>query len=490
MRMSSKGWLAVMVLATLIEIGCGETYRPTIIPNPVTPPAPQNFHATFTANTNGAANPGSALEIDVSGDTKAGQANMGIGPVHLAIQPGSVSQSTRVYTANNTNDSVSVFTASSSLGTIGTPVTINLTPGSQPVFVTSTESTSMYVANAGNNTVNALSGSTNAVTATICLNSNNPQCPGVTPSADGIHPWAMAETPDGHKLYVVNRDSSNVTSINSVDRSIASVIPTGATPQWAAARNDSKRVYVLAADGTLSTIDSEYTSGTVDTVLSTQQVGAGANFFAYDGRLNRLYIPFPTGTTVAIYNVALDPPTLMNTIDLTQPITPGGNDAPCPGGCSPVSATALQDGTRAYFASFNVDPNSANCTSTQVVGQALQPCIALQVTVLDETSNTVRSVIRVPEFAQGLQGLTTIVNCADPTQVRFRFVATSSADSSKVYVSSCDAGSIETIKTSNDSFILALTEPVSILNPIRLNPGSPTPTYPPPQTPQFIVAGP
>ena len=111
-----KGRLAATVLAALICISCGDVYRPTIVPQPVTPPNPENFHAIFTANANGTANPGSALQIDVSGDTTAGTTNVGIAPVHIAAQAGSSSILTRIWAANPGSDSVSVFTGSGSVG--------------------------------------------------------------------------------------------------------------------------------------------------------------------------------------------------------------------------------------------------------------------------------------------------------------------------------------------------------------------------------------
>jgi YVTN family beta-propeller protein len=470
MNMLSKGRLPALLLASLICISCGDTYRPTIVPNPVTPPDPQNFHAAFTANSNGAVNPGSALQLDSSGDTNAGTTKVGIAPVHIAAQAGSVATSIRVWAANPGSDSVSVFSSAGTLGQIGTATTLNLEPGAHPVFIHSTENSAMYVANAGNGTVNAMSTGVLAITATIPV---------------GTTPWALAETPDGHKLYAVNRDSNNVTSINTTDRSIAATIPVGVSPQWAAARSDSKRVYVLASDGTLSSINSEFTSGQQDTVVN-EQVG-GASFFYYDNRLNRLWVPHSTGTTVGIFDAAADPPRLLNTIDLTAPITAGGSDAPCPAGCTPVGVTALQDGTRAYIVSYALDSTTSNCITTQVVGQVAQPCVALQVTVIDETNNTVRSVIRPPEFAAG-SPVTTTVNCA--TDARFRLFAVSSADSTRVHVASCDAGGVLTFRTSDDTYVTTVKAPVSVLNPIQYNPNNPTSLFPPPQSPLFLIAGP
>jgi DNA-binding beta-propeller fold protein YncE len=90
------GWVAAIALATLLELSCGQIYRPVVIPINITPPAPANFHAVFGISVNAAFNPGTALQIDVSGDSDIGQANMGINPTHAAILP----NNSRVFVAN------------------------------------------------------------------------------------------------------------------------------------------------------------------------------------------------------------------------------------------------------------------------------------------------------------------------------------------------------------------------------------------------------
>jgi hypothetical protein len=87
MTVRRVGWLAAMFVAIVFWMSCGEVYRPVVIPIANTPPNPQNFHAVFGINNNVAPNPGTALQIDVSGDSNIGQANMGINPTHAAILP-------------------------------------------------------------------------------------------------------------------------------------------------------------------------------------------------------------------------------------------------------------------------------------------------------------------------------------------------------------------------------------------------------------------
>jgi len=93
-------WVAAIVLVTWLEISCGQIYRPVVIPINITPPNPANFHAVFSIAVNAPYNPGTAFQIDVSGDSDIGSANMGINPTHVAILP----NNSRVFVASAGGD--------------------------------------------------------------------------------------------------------------------------------------------------------------------------------------------------------------------------------------------------------------------------------------------------------------------------------------------------------------------------------------------------
>jgi DNA-binding beta-propeller fold protein YncE len=94
------GRVTVILLATWLELSCGQTYRPVVIPINITPPNPANFHAVYSIAVNAAYNPGTAFQIDVSGDSDIGSANMGINPTHAAILP----NNSRVFVASAGGD--------------------------------------------------------------------------------------------------------------------------------------------------------------------------------------------------------------------------------------------------------------------------------------------------------------------------------------------------------------------------------------------------
>jgi YVTN family beta-propeller protein len=421
---------AVVLLLMSICISCGQTYRPVATPIPPTPPNPGFSHLALVISGNGSNNPGASTSIDVSGDTAVSQSTVGLMPAYAAI----VLNGTRVYVANSLDDTVSTFSPSTA-----TPVTtISLPGGSHPSFVGTTENTSVYVANSGNNTVSA-----------IFINSNVVEPP-IYGIPVGVNPVSLAETPNQQKLYVANKGNSgggggSVTSINPIDRSVNPPIAnaTWVSPVSVVARSDSNRVYVLdQGSGLVSPIDTAS-----DSVLSPAQcghnpcsvsVGVGANFMLYDPTRNRIYVSNPAKNTVTYLDASSDA--------LPAVVIPVAN---------PISVAVLPDGTRAYVSSASV--NGGTVTS--------------RVTVINASVGTVRTTIPLTtvEVAPGCG--------SNPSELSMA----ASADSSRVYVGNCDAGNVAIIQTLNDTLLLQMPAPQSA----TFKDGSPLP-----QNPVFVVAGP
>src|SRR6202166_5379793 len=162
------GWVAAIALATWLEISCGQVYRPVVIPVSITPPNPANFHAVFGISANVPFNPGTALQIDVSGDTSIGVANVGVNPPHAVILP----NNSRVFVASagslfagDTDVFTAFFPAAGSSTATGVSTTTTFTlPNVGPInpatnlpfrcsylpdFVATSQTTSVFVANYG-----------------------------------------------------------------------------------------------------------------------------------------------------------------------------------------------------------------------------------------------------------------------------------------------------------------------------------------------------
>jgi YVTN family beta-propeller protein len=522
MSLRRVGQLAAIVLPALLCVACGQVYRPVVIPcsvggvpgcPPATPPIPANFHTVIGISANIANYPGGALQIDVAGDAIIAETptsdisalNLGDNPTHAAIFP----NNSRVFVASAASalpgggvDVISSFTPATQTPVMGAVNTISMPTGSQPVFVSTTQNNAVYVANFGANSVSAINTSLNVVSNTAAV---------------GANPVALAETPNGNKLYVANQGDNTVGSLNTADLSSNVVTGfSGQIPVWVVARGDSQKVYVLTqGDGQLVTIDVA-----TDTVVCaptplpcSPSVGAGANFIFLDPHLNRLYVTNPATSMVYVFSDtdgANDTPTQLAAISFAA------GSAPCFLGCMPTSVTALPDGSRFYVASYQLPAGA--CPDTTVTGT----CVIPSLTVFDANSLT-------PKIAPALTLLTSLPPCTvtptnscntnwpfvtnqyavplvtscnspvfpalyTPSAPRFRVFTTAAVDSSRVYVSICDAGYIAVINTTssntNNSGGGTPADTVVTDLPAAFNGGPPQSNgYPANQNPIFLLTG-
>ena len=374
---------AGVALLALLWIGCGNEFRP--VATPTFPPGgdPQSARQAVSVNNSGGA-VGSTTNINVSGDTVVASHTVGRGPVHA----GTTSGGARIYVANLGDDSVSTYLTAVA-GAV--PVTISLPAGSAPVFAHSRESVHMYVANSGTGTVGVIDTQINVLTDLISVGNN---------------PVALAELPTGTKLYCANQNDGTVSVISTVDKLVLATIPVGNMPSFMITNDTGAFVFVAnQADGTVSVIDT-----TTDTVTATLGVGAGANFLFFDNSLKRVYVTNRTAGTVSVIRTDVSPPVVLG-----GPITVGA---------TPVSVTALADGSRAYVA------NSGAGT----------------VSVIATSSNTVSKTITVG---------------TNPVSIA------SSSDSTKVYVANRGSNNISIIRTTDDTVVLnaptTTSQPVWVL---------------------------
>lgn len=465
MSLVRKGKIAAQLFCFLICIACGDVYRPTIIPQPVPPPDPRNFHSVLALNQNTTFNPGTGMQVDVSGDSESGVTMVELGPVHAALI------NAKVWVANSLSNSVSVFTPATTASNITASSDINLPAGFSPAFVHSTETANTYVASptspnptAGRGIVVAIGTSNNVVSASIPV---------------GTNPVAMAETPNGQELYVVNHGDATVTHIHTVDLSVVTpAIAVGTSPSLAYARADNQRIYVLN-QGSITTINSFD-----DSIVNggATAVDAGANFMSYDSHLNRLYVTSSLGF-LYVYNAAVDPGSTGPPFLMKQIAIPGaGNCAQC----VPVSVAALPDGTRVYVGSAVETTDTTKCS--QPIGLPAVNCFLTQVTVVDAVSLALRTTspnpIPVPAASATVPAGSPVYTEANCASVRFRVSMAAGGDSSHVYLAACDAGGVASINTSNDTYVVSLPSPVSAFAPIQTNAN--IPAQPPPQNPVFL----
>ena len=531
MSLRRSGRLAAVMVLTLLCISCGQVYRPVVIPTTTVPPNPANFHAVFALNSNGsyapAAQPpafsysaGTAMQIDVSGDTRNGVANMGINPTHAAI----LTNDSRVFVASAGSiepggvDVITAFTPAfafsigSGLSNLTTFSLPTAPPGSPagvypylPDFVVAGQS-SVFAANYGTETlVGGLTVTTDSIAVlSPLLNTvtNIVYLPG------GSHPIALTlvQNTNVNKLYSANQGtntvSSTVSSFNVVDMSQNTLNFSGITPVWMVARGDGQKVYVLTqGDGQLITIDTA-----TDTVSGSVPVGIGANFVLYDAHLQRLYVTNPANSTLYVFSATGGPgdtPQLLNAINLAG-VAVSGNYPTCANLC-PVSVTALPDGSRVYVASYKLSSCSDPVFSTSCK-------VVPQVTVIDAPSNMVKttvfplpvgqggttppsiseSVDCIPSVPYSPAGVTIPGTSTPAFSTRFRLSTAAAADSSRVYVGVCDAGSVAIINTTTNTITLGGNVADTLITNLPAPFGAgipPANSEPPAQNPIFLLTG-
>ena len=423
--------LAAVFLLIAHWAACGDVYRPVANPIPGPSPSPQPVGHVYSVSANGLSSSnalfgrGSMSRIDVSGDSVISSFTSGLAPVHAALTV----DGTRLYVVNSGEDTV---TASPNAFT-SQAVTIDLVPvcdsagcpAVHPVFIQTTEGGKMYVAGSGNGTISFIDTNNNAVSRTVAVNpafaANPPGQPLPLPDRNS-RPTALAELPNGSKIYSANSGNNTVSAVNTVDGTVARVIGLGASPVYVVAAGDSAHVFVLDSSGTISVIDT-----LSDAVVSSVPAGAGANFLFYDRTFNRIYVTDANPASPALRLFDISGSTLVPHGAGIAPIAAAPGSL-CSSAPLPTSVTVLGDGSRAYVASYQADPN----------------LVCAQATVIDTGTGLVTKTIALPQAPN----ISSQNNC---DLARFRVFAASSnggtSSNFKVYVSQCDAGLVSVIDT-------------------------------------------
>jgi len=506
-RFACLGFVLCLYIATS---GCGDTFRPIIIPNPPTFPNPAATNTVVSINDNGPLVAGSAIAIDVSGDSVSSIANNGIHPIFAAQQSASeILVLNQAVTASETGvTGASLATTDCLLSVPPPPNTLyvyNVCPSITELNFTSTSIGSTNTITLPNySSPNFVAVAPSATTAYVTLptyptDPSNPQTsivpsvgiinigvttkglvgtvPVVRSPSPGANPYALAVTPDNTKLYVANDSGCPATngtcsiSAFNTNNTALSLSPRGVTgslsspPIWLSARSDSQAVYVLEASGTLAYISIASTTGP-DVLTEEPSISVpGAVKMVYDGNLNQLYIP--GGSQVAIVDVSQSVPATLATIPITAVVaaTRSASD-PCAATTiatlNTIDVAALPDNTQAYAGTYY----------EAAVGGVNYICP--QVTAINTTSNTPEPpVIAIPGFA---------AYDAFCASTRFRVTMSPGGDSTRAYLASCDGGMVNIIDTSTDSYIENQPVPAGTLT------GTGGQNLP--QNPVFLLAGP
>jgi YVTN family beta-propeller protein len=316
--------VTTLVLAVLVA-GCGETFRPVVLPEPQPGPDPQAPKQALVLSTTGAA-PGIGTHINLAGDTNVGQSQLGLEPVHAL----SYANNTRVIVANRGSSNLSSY---STISPVNPSVnTVTLPTGAQPTFLFSNQpNATVFVAMSGLNAVGVVSLGSLLFTTQIPLPAT---------------PVALTGTSDGNKLYSANANGT-VSVIDARNHVVNGTINVGGAPVYATVSSDSQFVYVVNGGGFVSVINTA-----TDALHTTPSVtvGTAPTFAFFDARLQRLYVPNSGSNSLSIINV--DRLSATGFLTVTN----------VPVGTAPKYATALPDGSKVYVS--NSGSNTVTVIST------------------------------------------------------------------------------------------------------------------------------
>lgn len=428
------------VFAAVLLAGCNDTLRQFIVPVPKPGGDTQALGNAVVLSTNPVGN-GSAMHIDVPGDTLTGVVTVGPSPVFLGKAGASVF-------AINGDGTITTYLALAPLS--GNVNTITPFPSISGTVAGGTSSSGgFFTANNTSNNVSVVNGS--AMTQLVQLVG-----PGVVPAPK---PVAVAGNASNSKIYVVSQVTNTVTVVSTTDNTVTQIIKVGVNPIWAVMSANGVDVFVVSqGDGTaanpggVSVIDT-----TLDQVIPCTpgasctapgiagpctpsgsplctliNVGfnpatSSPNFAFYDPNRQRLYVSNTGEASMSVIradglNLGVTPqivPGLLANIQLSG---------------TPVSVAALNDGSRAYAALGNC-PAGTNHTTLLA---NLAACTGNLVSVIDATALRETSTLTVGAGAVSVDV---------------------SGDALHAYAVAANAGTVADIRVATNSVLISFPAP-------------------------------
>jgi DNA-binding beta-propeller fold protein YncE len=374
---------AVLAAVALVA-GCGSAYRPAVTPINSSGPAAQVTSYVVVVSAPGATTPGInttpgiATIIDYSGDTVLADAPIGPGPTTFTIdETGSTG-----YTVNSDSTLSNFPIAVTGNGSLQAKNVLfsTLSSASQPgpphppinMF---SPSAGLWTADLGGSYVDYFTGSPQAFKLAI------PVAPTpiaiIGPSVTGQYNYAISQNipnPTGVECNVAanwaSEPAGEADAIGTSTYSVSARIPLGKCPVYAVQSPDYRRFFVLnRGDDTVSVINSQtnaldsctpFLNQNGQTVtchpslpLSTsaglpQDANedvpnvAGPVYAEYNAATSQLIVADYDGNAITVIDVSLD--------EYGNDSSTFGTTFTIPVGKSPISVTALADGSRAYAA--------------------------------------------------------------------------------------------------------------------------------------------
>jgi len=373
------GWICLAAFILLLELGCGEQYRP--VANPVIGPGgqPQPTHYAYVVNNNPAGN-GSLMQVNVSGDSVTAVQSTGLGSNYAAFPNNSAAA---VFITNGGADSVSVYNITAP----GVVTTINLLPGSHPVAIATAQNGFMYVLNSGPNSACPNGGSVSTI-STASLAVSNTACLAIEVSPGvfnyGLNPIALVQAAGGGRIYAISQGDNSVWALDPASQSVVADFTMangiGLNPVFLVSSRDGAYIFVVTEGDGLSQGALNIISTSNYSVVPSVPLGIRPTFAFFDPTLVRLYVTNSGSNTVSIFDAS-------NVNINGSPAVPLLGTTPV--GSNPISVTALPNGTRFFVAnSGSNDVTDASATSFAVLNTIPLPSGSNPVWIASEPTST------------------------------------------------------------------------------------------------------
>jgi YVTN family beta-propeller protein len=363
------------LVAAILVAGCGAGYRPVVTPINPSGPAAQPTSLAVAISAPSPTSPGVASVIDYSGDTIVAQAPIGPGPIAFTLdETGGLG-----YTLNS-DGTLTNFPVSSSLQAKN--VVFSTLPSAASPLSLFSPSAGLWLSDLNGNLADVLTGSPATFKLSIPVAptpvtimgaqiagernyviaqgntsggnvSSGVQCntaPTTAPpgEADAVEvasntvsariqlgscPVYAVQTPDGRRLFVMNRGSDTVTVINSQNNTLDACTPFV---------NQNGQTVTCHPTLPLSTTAVTATGITPPNGTSGMTTTAGPVYAEFNPTTSELIVANYDGSTISVIDVSLD--------EFGNDSQTFGNTFTIPVGTNPASVTALYDGSRAYTA--------------------------------------------------------------------------------------------------------------------------------------------
>jgi hypothetical protein len=259
LRRTNLAGIAVLTIsfaAVLSTVGCGNQYRPVVSAIGSVGPAGQPEKFAVAISTPTAANSlGLATIVDFAGDTVLATPNIQVNPSYFQVNTNAASTASQAYVIN-AQGSLDTFPLSnpSTLLTstvVETTLPVDSNPVSISAFAPASALATIFIPQAGTNTIAALNATTAALYDTVSI------------QGGGTNPYYVVGAAGTPRVYAISQNGAGSTgqvdaleTISTTSISDSAQIYVGVTPVYGVMTTDDRRAFIInKGSGTVSVLN-------------------------------------------------------------------------------------------------------------------------------------------------------------------------------------------------------------------------------------------